>query len=258
MFRRIITGVMIFVLSTLLFAGCGIINDKKTEEEQNKNMKIENQKDKIEPSSAVNQKAVEKPQNIKNEPGLLKSFRQKIHSSLPEYTFKLYGKKEKVFTNIKKIAIYDDGNERNIQELIIDGSQGPSSDEMYGVYIEDVNFDNYMDIRVQGIGGSGPNTSFFFWLWDKDSSMYKENIELGELVSPEIDQNNKLIKSSNSSSAGAYYTESVYKYVDGKLTLIKETERVLDTDKMVYHFTIKEMVGSKMKVVKEYDKSFEE
>ncbi len=87
---------------------------------------------------------------------------------------------------------------------------------------------------------------------------YVPSEELNGLLSPEIDYDNKRIMSANSSSAGGYYTESYYQFIDGKFTLIKEIDRVVDNELKVFKYTVKELSDNKMKVVKEYSESYEE
>ncbi len=192
------------------------------------------------------------------ESALLYEISKSIHPSFPKYTFKLYGQQDELSSTITKIDIFTNIDDKAVQEILIEDSNAPTSLGTAGVSIEDINFDGYNDIMVQGTGAAGPNIPFYFWLWDSNISKYVPSEELKGLLSPEIDYDHKIIMSVNSSSAGAYYTESYYQFIDGRVTLIKEIDRVVDYELKVFKYTVKELIGNKMKVVKEYSEFYEE
>ncbi len=122
----------------------------------------------------------------------------------------------------------------------------------------DANFDGYLDLQVQMGMGAGPNIFYSYYLWNKDTSKYVLNKELSQLTSTKFDSINKTVTLENSSQAGAYYIQIVYKFLDGKLTLIKETERIADTEKKLFNYTVKELVNNELKVTRQYSESYEE
>jgi hypothetical protein len=194
-----------------------------------------------------------------NEANLLKVFSERLSPTLPEFTFKLYGTKDDVFSYINKITIYVENSEMKLsQEIKIEDSMGPNSLDRLGVYIEDVNFDGYKDIMIQGAGGAGPNIPYHFWLWNKDSYKFIFSEELDGLISVQINRNDKIIFSSNTSSAGSYYIESYYKFISNKFTLVKQIERIADVSTSSFNYTVRELINNKMKIVKVYSEPYEE
>lgn len=180
--------------------------------------------------------------------------KDKIHPSLPEYLFKVFGERKGSTIYANKIDIYKiSEKEEKIQEIIFSDAR-TLDDRQIGTYIEDMNFDGYKDIRVQCGTPPGPNIPYFYWLWDKDSSEYKKNKELEELTSPEFDYVNKVITSFNRGSV-ASYREREYKYIDKRLTLIKETERVAAPEIKGWHVTIKELINNELQVTKKFDEA---
>lgn len=190
---------------------------------------------------------------VQDNKDLLGSISDKINPSLPQYLFKIYGQKEEGIYIINKIKISRNDNNSLIQEILVSQARTWDS-EKFGVYIEDINFDGYKDIRVQADTPAGANVPYYYWLWDNNKSKYIQNKDLEVVTSPTINPVNKEIVSNNRGSA-AEYTQSEYKFINEKLTLIKEIEQVADPDKNVWHITVKELVGNEMKVTKTYDET---
>lgn len=233
MLYKFILGLSIFVL--FFFTGCkttddGIIKGKKQVNSIQQTQDIK--------EMTTNQMVIRK---------------NRINQSLPEFIFKVYYQKKDTSYSVYRIEIYSNvGKKEKIQDILLSDTRTLDEQE-FGTIIEDINFDGYKDIRVQCGTPPGPNIPYYYWLWDENSSRYVPNKELEEIVSPEINYKNETITSFNRGSASDS-RERVYKYIDGKLRLIKETERLADIDKMVLHFTIKELIGNHLKIVKKYDK----
>lgn len=152
---------------------------------------------------------------------------------------------------VNRIIIMDIDKDIKIQEIKVEFSVGHFFDGSYGVRLLDYNFDGDIDLSIQLKGGSGANTCFSIWLCNKGEFKFSHNDSLSELVSPEVDYKNKVIVSSNSSSAGAYYNEYIYAYRDDELVLIKKLERTFDTELNAFIFKFYELVDDKMQFVKE-------
>jgi hypothetical protein len=113
--------------------------------------------------------------------------------------------------------------------------------------VEDVNFDGYKDLRLFQFLPAGPNIPYYFWIYNPKTGLYVRNKTLEGITSPEFDHKKKLIYSSWRSSC-CDHGGSIYKYVNGKPTLIEESEQVEQNRKRT--FTIKKLIHGKMKVVK--------
>lgn len=193
----------------------------------------------------------EVPKPIEDGLDLVVEIRDRIHPSMQECLFKIYGEKKEYFYSANKLTISSVGEEKLIQEILIDETETADSENL-GLLIEDMNFDEYKDIRVQQFLPAGPNVPYYYWLWDSKSSQFITNKELEEITAPEFDHENKIIKSYVRVNAVAH-TELIYKFINGVPTIIRETESVADIDNKVFHITIKELKDNEMKVIKEYD-----
>ena len=192
------------------------------------------------------------PEAIENGTNLVIKIKDKIHSSIPEYLFTVYGEKKSINYSANKILISKTGGKEDVvQEITFDKTDTPDKERL-GFQIEDMNFDGYKDIRIQQFLPAALNIPYYCWLWDEKTSKYVESKELEEITSPEFDSENKIIKSFARASATTNY-ERIYKYVDGKPTLFRETERIGDTNKNVWHVTVKELKDNEMKVMNKYD-----
>jgi hypothetical protein len=236
------------IIGVLIFSLTGFNNfDKKNKFVQKENLDTKNK---------VQDKVNQDEANEHSE-GICFTRSIKINESLPEYSFEICGDNDGDFFKVNKIEIYDGTNKgRLIQKLDIKDSIVPINIENAGVEFVDANFDGYLDLQIQTGMGAGSNIFYSYWLWNMDTSMYVLNEELSLLTSTKFDSINKTITSENSSQAGAYYIESVYKYIDEKLTLIKETERIADTEKKMFNYTVRELVNNELKITKQYSEPF--
>ena len=192
----------------------------------------------------------QKPTKSSIEPFIV--LKDKIHPSFPEYTFKVYGQKKDNLYSANKIEVYNEvENKEKLQELVFSDTSTPDGNQL-GIVIEDMNFDGYKDIRIQQFLPATGNVPYYYWLWDKETSKFIKNNDLEKITSPVFDSESKSIKSNVKENAGTYY-DYEYKYVDSNPTLIKETERIADLEKNVWHVTIKELIEKEMKVIKKYD-----
>lgn len=181
-----------------------------------------------------------------------------IHPTMPEYLFKVYGRanspKPGSLYNADKIEVYNAGqNGRLIQEIQFKPTHTWNGRSL-GVIIEDMNFDGYLDIRIQSGTPAGPNIPYLYWLWDPKSSTYVANPNHEQIMSPAFDSDSQTIQSSIRESP-TFYSDHTYRYIDGIPILIKRIEREADTEKKVWHITIKELVNQQLKVTGQYEET---
>jgi len=182
--------------------------------------------------------------------------KDKIHPSLPEYAFRVYGQKKDAIYSVNKIEIFKEAEkEEKLQELVFSDTSTPDGNQL-GIVIEDMNFDGYKDIRIQQFLPATANVPYYYWLWDKQVSKFIRNNELEKITSPVFDYESKSIKSNVKENPAKYY-DYVFKYIEGKPTLIRETERIADLEKKVWNITIKELIEKEMKVTKKYVEEIE-
>ena len=123
-----------------------------------------------------------------------------------------------------------------------------SLDEIF--FLEDINFDGLTDFRLMTHLPAAPNVPFYYWIYDPKKQQFQQDTTLEVITSPDIDHKHKIITSSWRGGWGDYGC-STYKYIKGKITLIKEYESVKDDNN--HHETIKEttkkLVNGIMKLV---------
>ena len=279
--NKYILVVSIIGLLICTFTGCSNLDSKKNKFDQQVNLAAKNKvQDKVDSKHLGNKFNGIEPTNTEsgdksdkiqptatnsedetdeNEQALLVTLKKKIHKSLPEYIFKIYGEKDNNFLMVRKIKIYEEQKEEKlIQEINSFGdSNAPDYIENAGVEFVDANFDGYLDLQVLTGMGVGPVVSYSYWLWDKDKLKFMSDQELSGMPSPKFDKLNKTITSEITSGAGAHYEERVYKFLDGKLTLIKETIRTVDFEKNLFILTVKELVNNEMKVIEQHSEPLE-
>ena len=96
--------------------------------------------------------------------------------------------------------------------------------ELQGYLIaEDMNFDGYTDFRLMEFPTAGPNTYWYFWLYDPHTGTFYRSMEYEDsnLVSPEFDQDNKTIICFHRDGMGIYGTE-YYFIENGHLLLVRD------------------------------------
>ncbi|GCD10539.1 XAC2610-related protein [Clostridium tagluense] len=246
--NRISTGLSI-VLIALLCSGCSKTTNPQNQVAEPKTQPA-NSAHVDENKSISTEQTSQNPTKSSIEPFII--LKDKIHPSLPEYTFKVYGQKKDTLYSASKIEVYNEvENKEKLQELVFNATSTPDGDQL-GIIIEDMNFDGYKDIRIQQFLPAAPNVPYYHWLWDKEASKFIKNSDLEKITSPVFDAESKLIKSNVRENAGTYY-DYEYKYIGTKPILIKETEKIADLEKKVWHITIKELIDKEIKVIKKYD-----
>jgi hypothetical protein len=121
-----------------------------------------------------------------------------------------------------------------------------------GTIVEDMNFDGFDDVRIQAFFPPGPNIPYLCYLWDNHISKFVVNTDLERIPDPRFDHENKTIKSFVRDNVVTYY-ESIYKYINGIPTLVRETKLAGDIERGLLHTTIRVLKDGEMQIVKEYE-----
>ncbi len=245
-------------ISLILFAGCKkeIATEVKKDETKVEEVKKEEIKKEADIVDTEKKEEVKK-EEMKTETALNIEIKDKINESLPEATFKISGKKTDDLSSAGKIEVKMEGDGKNINQLITFDPTETPDEKTLGFIVEDMNFDGYKDIRIQQFLPAGPNTPYLCWIWDKENFTFVEHTELEELTSPVFDAKTKTVKASVRDNAATYY-ENEYKYMKDILTLVKETQTIIDPVTKKQTITIKELKKDKMQVVKTYTEDFKE
>ena len=144
---------------------------------------------------------------------------------MPELLFELKGvQKEDTHYYPKKLTIWT--NEQILQEFEFDEDDfAPCTLDDFGLEHGDYRFDGYGGFCILSTS-MGKNPSYYFWLWDKENNCFVEDHDLEQINGSITFEYDKELISVAGSAGNDYHEFKIYKYIDGKLTLI---EKAIDT-----------------------------
>jgi hypothetical protein len=142
-----------------------------------------------------------------------KYFFYKIHPTLQSFRFDLFA--DSTFKVVDSVRISKGNDTSQIQTII-----GKLTDQPF-ITFKDYDFDEYEDVVLSGGHGAHGNMNYDIWLYDTVTCKFRNNVEMSELVNPDVDYENETILSSGSGGRNfhSYYT---YKLIAGHLVLISE------------------------------------
>jgi LysM repeat protein len=175
-----------------------------------------------------------------------------IHPTLPEFEFKLLG--DTLTESSVKLAALQVRQINQVHpfqtiKLNLDNFFLGENAQVNGFYVEDVNFDNYQDMRIRESSNVIDNIPYLYWLFEPRQGQFAYNKAFAALVSLEVDAEKKLLKSvwrDGTMRFGIDY----YQVIDNKPLLVKQEEKIY-TDKGLKKLIVRERVGNEMKVVAE-------
>ncbi len=178
-----------------------------------------------------------------------------VHSDLQPFEISLYwvGPPDAApgFRQAHTLTVKPPGNGSIV---VFDGLESNyyENSELGGYLIaEDMNFDGYTDFRLMESPSAGPNTCWYFWLFDPDTGSFFRSMEYEEsrLISPEFDQNNRTIISFHRDGMGMYGTE-YYIIEEGHLLLVRsEQAEYQGSDSLI--ITVTELINDAMVVTEQ-------
>ncbi len=137
----------------------------------------------------------------------------KIHPSLPRFRFDLYA--DSMFTVVDSIQISRERDSSVIQTIVSKLYDQPFID------FQDYNFDEYEDLVLACCHGGHGNMNYDIWLYDTVKSKFINNVELSNLVNPDVNYEKETIES-NWSGGRNFHSHLEYKLDDEHLVLIEE------------------------------------
>lgn len=153
-------------------------------------------------------------------------------------------------SSIKSIAITRFSDNKSIQTIVPPTNDFGSLTKEAIFTIEDINFDGLNDFRIIQFLPASPNTPYFFWTYDNKVQQFIRDTTLENISAPIFNQDQKVINSSWRDGC-CDHGNSTYKYINGKVTLIEETEIVDNSENPGQEITTtKKLVNGKMKLIK--------
>ena len=145
----------------------------------------------------------------------------------PPFTFRVLGDPDGASFSAYGIhVIAPDGTEHMLDQF---DALLPEGSEIDALYVEDVNFDGYDDLRIMKYLPGGANVPYFFWLYDKETDKFVEAKEFEVVLSPQVDAQKKELISRQRVSAAEYVTE-YYKPQGWIPRLVRREERTFQSD----------------------------
>jgi hypothetical protein len=158
---------------------------------------------------------------------LFTELKAKVKADGPLYTFRVLGDPDDgSFSAYGIHVIAPDGSEQMLDQF---ESFLPEGSEVDALYVEDVNFDGYADLRIMKYLPGGANVPYLFWLYDKNAKKFVEAKEFEVVLSPQVDSEKKELISRQRVSAAEYVTE--YFKPEGTIPrLVRREERTYSDD----------------------------
>ncbi len=147
-----------------------------------------------------------------------------INPKLPSFTFKLGANSAQ--NRIESLVIKEYDTSKTLQTLRVKMTSSPPAD-LPLFTTEDINFDDYQDIRIIREWNASGNLYFTYWLYDVDTNTFIENEKLSTFSNPTIITDTKTFTTNLiEGMAGCLYTRGTYAFINNTLTLLQEEKQI--------------------------------
>jgi hypothetical protein len=100
------------------------------------------------------------------------------------------------------------------------------------VRLVDANGDGHPDIELSyADGGAGPNNTSYYYLYDRKARQYRFHKKLSEMTQVSVNADGTI--TSGSRGGCCQHSSETYRFIRGRLTLLKTWQRTLTPDDMV-------------------------
>lgn len=145
--------------------------------------------------------------------------------------------------NAMKLMVFDQTSGHLVQQLDLESASVWSEPADF-VAVVDANFDGHADITVPfAEGGSGPNYTLTFYLFDPKSQMFVKHDGLSDLPQPTVHKNGTITSSSRGSCC--QHSSETYRFIRGTLTLVADWDESYTTDGKWIVTTTRNLVAGK-------------
>jgi len=152
------------------------------------------------------------------------SVAKRIHASLPEFTFTLYGDPSEDYedwNSYHTLAITGGGFHQRLEGF--DTESPFDAEDDFGLVFADFDNDGWLDVQLhQYPGGSMGNEPSLFWLWDSGLRRFVENAQLGDFSEDSgihVEDDGRI--SSYTRAGYGEYLNRYYAYMDGEFVLVE-------------------------------------
>ncbi len=112
-------------------------------------------------------------------------------------------------------------------------------------FIEDINFDGHNDIRFIKLLPASPNIPYYFWTFNSKTQLFEQDTTLENITDPTFDYDDKTVYSSWRDGCCTHGSDT-YKYINGKITLIKQSIVTTDTETNKQTIITKKLVSGQL------------
>ena len=158
---------------------------------------------------------------------LFTELQAQVHEEQDLYTFRVLGDRDSyAFSAYGIHIIAPDGTEQMLDQF---DSILPEGSEADALYVEDVNFDGYADLRIMKYLPGGANVPYLFWLYNPETKQFEQSKAFEVILSPQVDRGAKVLISQQRVNAAEYVRE-YYKPRGPLPVLVKREERKYSPD----------------------------
>ena len=153
------------------------------------------------------------------------------------------------FFYIHSIIIARADNGAEVQQISLNPPAETFADEDYGfgLVLEDMNFDGFMDIRVMQFVSAGTHIPYHCWLWDAATHRFEYSEALSAISSPMFDADRRQVLGFETGGP-AEYIFTTYMFRDAELVLVGRTTTGYDYEGGTAIVTIEELIDGEMVV----------
>ncbi|MCL2545412.1 MAG: hypothetical protein FWE77_05775 [Clostridia bacterium] len=156
---------------------------------------------------------------------------------------------EGVFFYIHSIVITREDTGGEVQRINLNPPAETFADEEYGfgLVLEDMNFDGFMDMRVMQFVSAGANIPYHCWLWDPAAQRFEYSEALSAIPSPLFDPDRRQVLGFGTGGP-AEYIYTAYEFRGAELVLVGRVTTGYDYEGGTSIVTTEELIDGQMVV----------
>lgn len=163
----------------------------------------------------------------------LNSVSEEVESAA--FTYRIIAEQEGDGCHLNRLDIYSEG--KRFQDIKLNDTVKcfDGSKNRYAI-IEDVNFDNYEDIRIKkGYGGAYNSPSYQYFLYDGQSKRFKhgEDLDALNMSGPSFNKALGTFEYTHKTAGYCGYIKQKFSWREGKPEMISEEEEICDLEKEI-------------------------